>query len=94
MKFVDSPLRNRMADALLQARLFVKFNFVNFGADGLIPPAVRTLKDAFQYHFATPVNMESEEQGTGEEAVDPLDTPACEFLLFGGAVLHDGCDDE
>jgi hypothetical protein len=33
-KFVETPLRSRLADANMQASLFVRFNFTTFGDPG------------------------------------------------------------
>ena len=36
-KFIQRPLRSRLSDAVVQATLFVRFNFVMFGEKKFLP---------------------------------------------------------
>ena len=41
-KHLDTPLRNRLHDQVVQAELFVRFNFMPFGDPNLVPPKLET----------------------------------------------------
>ena len=45
--FLETPLRNGLEDKVVQAALFVKFNFLKFGDPLLIPEQLRA---PVQYH--------------------------------------------
>ena len=40
-KILDTPIRNALSEKVVQAALFVRFNFLNFGDENLIPPSLR-----------------------------------------------------
>ena len=81
-KFIDTPLRNKLADIMIQASMFVRFNFVNFGADEYIPTEIKLARSAFKYHYS---DLPREKEEESESSEDTLETDPSRFLLFSGA---------
>ena len=64
--FLQTPLRNRLSEGLIQQTLFVKFNFFTFGDKALLPEIKQRVKRA-RYDAAPP--EQEEEEGSAEAAL-------------------------
>ena len=91
MKFVNAPLRCKMASSLVQAIMFVRFNFPAYGEERFIPEEVKVYKRSFQYHYT---DLPCDDEDFAEPEDTPETTPEA-FLLFGGAADEDvdSCED-
>ena len=80
-----------MASSLVQAIMFVRFNFPAYGEERFIPEEVKVYKRSFQYHY-TDLPCDDEDFAEPE---DTPETPPEAFLLFGGAADEDvdSCED-
>ena len=77
-KFVDTPLRNALQDELVQAMLFVKFNFLNFGERSMIPPKLLTPPPFF---YRNDLDLEDDFSHPNPSATSSTD-PDSSFLQF------------
>ena len=64
-KFIQTPLRNKLSDAVVQATMFVRFNYLCFGDKALIPASFERAR------LLEALASEQEEEEENEEALLP-----------------------